>query len=79
MSVDEILEKAYDEKHKKKVNKQKKEIDRLIDMDILTPKEREKLNENSNKTLEEMKKEYNKERIKQYRLKIKQSKNISMD
>jgi len=31
-------------------------------MDILTPKEREKLNENSNKTLEEMKKEYNKER-----------------
>jgi len=71
MSVDEILEKPYDEKHKKKVNKQKKEIDRLIDLDVLTPKERTKLNENQNKTDEQMKREYEKERKRLYREKLK--------
>ena len=56
----------------KKKKKQKKikgqEIKKLIGMDVLTPKEREKIVVNHNKSQQEIKKEYDRERQRQYRL-----------
>jgi len=48
-------------------------------LDVLTPKDRTKLNENQNKTDEQMKREYEKERKRLYREKLKKSKLIEID
>ena len=74
-----IFDRMYDDKHKDKIKEQKKDIKKLIDMDILTPKERKQLNENSNKSVDEIKKEYEKERKRLYRLKMKDQKIIKID
>ena len=55
LSIDQILEKAYDEKEKKQKKMKEQEIKRLIDMEVLTPKEREKIVGNHNKSQQEIK------------------------
>jgi hypothetical protein len=68
MTDDEMIKKAYekDTKRNNKMNKQKQEINRLIDMDVLQ------------ETPEEHKKRIKREQIQRYRLKLK-SKLISVD